>query len=397
MICRMDPDPKARYADARARFEKQFGEGGRVRVIRSPGRVNLIGEHTDYNDGFVLPMATDLEVLLACRGRDDGVVRFASAAFPDQPVEFSIQQKIEPGRVPWANYIRGVAAALQSAGLPLVGMDALLMNTLPVGGGLSSSAAIEVATAQALLTLQGLTMDAARLAMICQKAEHDFAGVPCGIMDQTIVAGARAGHAMLLDCRDLSRKFVTVDPMELRVVVVNSMIHHELADGEYARRRKQCEQAVEHLRKARPEIRALRDVTAAMLDASKAGMDGVAYRRARHVVSENERTVEAAEKLSSRMYEEVGQLMLRSHASLRDDYEVSCAELDFIVDESAGFRGVYGARMTGGGFGGCAVALVQPRHADAFAAHIAERYAARYGRKPAVYLTTAAAAAGPAD
>ena len=260
------------YAELREQFHKTFGGGAAgappVRIIRAPGRVNLIGEHTDYNDGFVLPMAIEPEVQMACRSREDGLVRLASTAFPGQVVEFSVQKKIEPGEPKWANYSRGVTAELLGAGIPLVGMDALLANTLPVGGGLSSSAAIEVDTGRALLAMVGQEMNGDRLALLCQRAEHAFAGVPVGIMDQTIVATGKAGHAMLLDCRSLSKQYVPIDGNELRVVIVNSMVKHELTGGEYAERRRQCEEGVALFRSQQASIRALRDVTPAQVDTS---------------------------------------------------------------------------------------------------------------------------------
>jgi galactokinase len=370
-----------------------IGAAGKIHVIRAPGRVNLIGEHTDYNDGFVLPMAIAPEVTIVCRARDDGRVRFVSSAFPDQIAEFSVNEKIKTGEPKWANYIRGVAAELIGAGVPLVGMDAMLTNTLPVGGGLSSSAAILVATGLSLLTLAGTTMDPSRLALIAQKAEHEFAGVPSGIMDQTIVASGKAGHAMLLDCRDLSKHFVPLDKREIHVVVVNSMVKHELSGGEYAQRRKQCEAGVAFFQKANPSIKALRDVTMSQLEADKAQLDPVVYRRCRHVIGENARTTQSATDLAKRHYEEVGEKMVASHKSLRDDYEVSCPELDFLVESAMAVKGVYGARMTGGGFGGCIVALVQPRAIEHFNAAIETSYKKQYGKSPAIFVTDAMAGA----
>lgn len=370
-------------------FSRLFGGGGRLHVIRSPGRVNLIGEHTDYNDGFVFPMAIEPEVRIICRGRQDGLLRLASTAYPDQIVEFSIEQPIVPAEPQWANYARGVAAEMRRAGIPLAGMDALISNTLPVGGGLSSSAAIEVGIATAFLSLGGLDMELSRMALICQKAEHDYAGVPCGIMDQTIIAGARAGHAMLLDCRDYSRQFIRIDERDLRVVIANSMVKHELAGGQYAQRRKQCEEGVAHFKKANPAVRALRDVTATQVEEAKVALGDVVYRRCRHVVSEIARTAEAARLLERQAYEQVGQLMLASHKSLRDDYEVSVPELDYLVDQSMTVKGVYGARMTGGGFGGCIVALVQPRFADALREHLGTAYRQKFNITPSIFATTA--------
>jgi galactokinase len=373
----------------RQQFEERFGPGERIHVVRAPGRVNLIGEHTDYNDGFVFPMAIEPEVRIVCRGRDDATVRLASTLYPNQVATFSVAEKIRPGERKWANYCKGVAAEMVAAGIPLVGMEALISNTLPVGGGLSSSAALEVAMGQALLTLAGVEMDRARLALLAQKAEHDFAGVPVGIMDQTIVASGRSGHVMLLDCRDLSRQFVALDEKEVRVAIVNSMVKHELSGGEYANRRRECEEGVKFFRQHNPEIRALRDVSISQLNATQGKLSDVIMRRCRHVVTENARTTEAAAKLGRRDYEEVGELMLESHDSLRRDYEVTVPELDYLVEQAMHVRGVYGARMTGGGFGGCIVALVQPRAVDPLREHLITKYSEQFGRQPVMFVTSA--------
>jgi galactokinase len=373
----------------RQQFTDIFGGDGHIRIVRAPGRVNLIGEHTDYNDGFVFPMAIEPHVLIVCRARSDGNVRLASTVFPKQIVEFSLERKIARGEPKWANYPKGVAAELIGAGIPLIGMDALVSNTLPVGGGLSSSAAIEVGTARAFLALAGTTMDPQRIALLCQKAEHEYAGVPVGIMDQTIVAAGKAGHALLLDCRDLSKQYIPIDANELRVVIVNSMVKHELSGGEYAERRRQCEEGVAYFRKSNPDIRALRDVTMAQVQAAKKDLPDVVFRRCRHVVGENARTTEAAQQLTARNYERVGELMVQSHNSLRDDYEVSVEELDYLAAQSMTIKGVYGARMTGGGFGGCIVALVQPRSVDPLTNHLNTVYPAKFAKQPGVFVTTA--------
>jgi galactokinase len=393
------PTAVSDFAGMKDLFNKVFGpapSGGgpgrpppKAHVVRAPGRVNLIGEHTDYNDGFVFPMAIQPEVRIVCRGRDDGRVRLASTLFPEQVAEFSVQEPITAGEPKWANYSKGMAAVMRAAGIPLVGMDALIANTLPPGGGLSSSAALEVATGQALLTLGGQEMDPSRLALLAQKAEHEYAGVPVGIMDQTIVAAGRPGHAMLLDCRDLSRQFVPIDGRDVRVVIVNSMVKHELTGGEYAERRRQCEEGVAHLRTVAPDIKALRDVTPQQVEAARGALSDVVFRRCRHVVGENARTTEAADRLGRRDYDRFGELMLQSHASLRDDYEVSVEELDYLVEQSMKIKGVYGARMTGGGFGGCIVALVQPRAVDALVAHLNHTYPQKYGKRPHAFVTTA--------
>jgi galactokinase len=355
--------------------------------------VNLIGEHTDYNDGFVFPMAVEPEVRVVCRGRGDGIVRIASTVFPGEVVQFSVQEKITEAKPKWGNYPRGVAAELLAAGIPLTGMDAVISNTLPVGGGLSSSAAIEVGTALSFLTLAGLKMDWMRLALICQKAEHEYAHVPSGLMDQMIVSSGKAGHATLFDCRSMAKQYVPIDDKELRVVIVNSMVKHELSGGEYARRRKQCEEGVAFFAKENPEIKALRDVTMKQVEAAQGKLDAVVLKRCRHVVSENQRTTEAAAALGTRGYERVGDLMVQSHESLRDDYEVSAPELDFLVGEAMKVKGVYGARMTGGGFGGCIVALVQPNSVEGLRGQLTEKYQKQFGIEPVSFVTTATAGA----
>jgi galactokinase len=338
-------------------------------------------------------MAIEPEIKVVCRARKDEVVKIASAVYPNEFVEFSLQKKIERGKPSWGNYIRGVAAELIGAGIPLSGMDALICNSLPVGGGLSSSAAIEVSIARALLLLAGLDIEHNRLALICQKAEQEYALVPCGIMDQMIVTAARAGQAMMLDCRDFYKQFVPLEPKELRVVIVNSMVKHELGDSEYAMRRRQCEEGVKILKRDHPGIKALRDVTPQQVEAAKSRMSEEVYRRCRHVVSENLRTIEMAQKLLLQRYEEAGELMVKSHNSLRDDYEVSCAELDFLVEQAMKTKGVYGARMTGAGFGGSIVALVQPRSVEALTEHLHKTYTAKFDRQPNVFVTTATAGA----
>ena len=385
-------------AQLREQFNSLLGHHpfatGPVRLIRAPGRVNLIGEHTDYNDGFVCPMAIEPDVRIACRARTDGVVRLASTAFAGEFAQFSLAGPLQAGDPDWGNYSLGVAAELLHAGIPLLGMDALLHNTLPVGGGLSSSAAVEVGTGRALLALAGHQMDGERLARLCQRAEHNFAGVPVGIMDQMIVATAKQGSAMLLDCRSLARQYVCIEPAELRVVIVNSGVKHALTGGEYKKRRDECEEGVAYFVRQDPAIRALRDVSIEQVSAAQGHLPDVVFRRCRHVVTENARTTEAAKMLAQRRYEEAGRLMAQSHASLRDDYQVSIPELDFLAEQSMKVKGVYGARMTGGGFGGCIVALAQPRAVDALIAHLTGVYAAAYGKTPAIYITTATAAAG---
>jgi galactokinase len=421
-ICRME----ANFDAVKSQFTDTFGLGGELHVVRAPGRVNLIGEHTDYNDGFVFPMAIEPHVLIVFRARTDGKVRLASTVFPKQIAEFSIQQRPEIGEPKWSNYSRGIAAMLFDAGVLLVGMDAMFSNTLPSGGGLSSSAALEVGTGRALLHLARTDVNAAMLAklpqycsckncaekkahgthldsiwdhknvdppqtlaLMSQRAEHEYGGTPSGIMDQTIVASGKEGRAMLMDCRDLAKQFIPIDPTALRVVIANSLAPHELDGGEYAERRAQCEAGVAYFRKSNPKIKALRDVTMEQVNAAKAALDPIVFKRCRHVVGEIHRATEAAEKLIAKDYDTVGKLMIESHDSLRDDYQVSTEELDYLVVESMKVPGVYGARMTGGGFGGCIVAIVQPDRVDALVEHLNKVYPTKVGKKPEIYVTTA--------
>ena len=371
-------------------FQNTFGDGPTpLHVTRSPGRVNLIGEHTDYNDGFVFPMAIEPHVLFAFRARTDGKVRLASTIYPDQVVEFSVNEPIVRGEPKWANYIKGALAQLKGVGIPLIGMDVMLDNTLPMGGGLSSSAALEVGTIRSMLKLLDTDMDETRIALLSQKAEHEFALVPCGIMDQTIVASGRVGQAMLLDCRDNSKRFVPIDGNELRVVIVNSMVKHELSGGEYAERRHQCEEGVAYFKSIDPNITALRDVTMQQVLTAKDKLSDIVFRRCRHVVGENSRATEYATCLSTKQYERAGELMVQSHNSLRDDYNVSTDELDLLVVESMKVKGVYGARMTGGGFGGCIVALTQPRAVEPLTKHLNDVYPKKVGEQPGIFVTTA--------
>lgn len=376
-------------AQLKAEFGKSFGAGGRIHIIRAPGRVNLIGEHTDYNDGFVFPMAIEPSVLFVCRARTDNNVVVRSTLFPGAVLEFSLGTKISKGEPKWGNYVRGPIALLLAKGVPLVGMDCLIINTLPMGGGLSSSAAMEVGTTRAMLALAGEEIDESAIALLCQKAEHEYANVPCGIMDQTIVASGKAGHAMLLDCRDFSKQFVPLDPNELTVVVTNSMVKHELSGGEYAERRQQCEEGVAHFQKADPQVKALRDVAMEQVEHARTSLSDVVFRRCRHVVGENARCLAFAEMLKSQHYEEAGKAMIASHNSLRDDYEVSTPELDYLVEQATQIKGVYGSRMTGGGFGGCTVTLVQPRYAEAFMNQIKQAYQSRFKIDALAFATSA--------
>lgn len=380
-------------AGLKQQFSQVFGEGGKIHIARAPGRVNLIGEHTDYNDGFVFPVAVEPEIIIVFRGRPDGKFRFSSTAYPNDIDEFSIDQPIAQRPNHWSNYPRSIAFEFLAAGLTLVGMDALIINTLPVGSGLSSSAALLVSSALSMIALTGMKVDPSRLAILAHKAENEFVGLPCGIMDQTIVATGKAGFAMLLDCRDSTKSYVAIDPKELRIVIANTMVSHSLPGGEYAERTKDCATAVAYFQTMDRGVKSLRDVTMQMVEQSKAKLADRPFRRARHVVSEIARTQHAATLLGKRRYEELGELMLQSHHSLQQDYEVSSAELDCLVEESMKVKGVYGARLTGAGMGGCIVALVQPRSVEALTAHLQKAYQEKFNKTPEIYITTASAGA----
>ncbi|NLG84843.1 MAG: galactokinase [Firmicutes bacterium] len=375
-------------------FTRRFGPAALSRTVlaAAPGRVNLIGEHTDYNDGFVLPIAIDRRIWILGAPGEDETVRLYSLDFRAE-VTFPLAAvgTVAPDpKERWSNYPRGVLWALYEAGYRLGGFMAVVAGEVPQGAGLSSSAAFEVATAVLVDRLFGLEIPAEKLIRLCQRAENLFVGVNCGIMDQFISRLGRAGHALLLDCRDLSYRYYTLDPAEARVVVVDTGIKHSLVASEYNRRRQECERGVAVLQSRHPSVRALRDADAAMLAALEPSMEPVVAKRCRHVIGENDRTLAAAQALAAGDLELFGRLMYESHASLRDLYEVSCPELDLLVELARGVPGVYGARMTGAGFGGCTVNLVRPEAVEEFTAVVKEKYSARTGKNPAVYLCRAA-------
>ncbi|MEM6750784.1 MAG: galactokinase, partial [Planctomycetota bacterium] len=335
-------------AHAETAFADAYGRAATV-VVSAPGRVNLIGEHTDYNDGFVLPMAIDRKTVIAAAPRDDGRVRVRSTGV-DGELDLDLGQPLTRGEPSWSNYVRGPLALAAEQGWNPPGFDAMLHSTVPAGGGLSSSASLEVATLTLIEALTGRAMDPVDRALIAQKAEHEFAGVPCGIMDQFASSLGRAGHALCIDCRDRTARHVPLDDPGVAVLIINSNVKHQLTGGEYAERRAQCEAAAKAL-----GVPALRDAGAAMLKAARGDLDPVVFQRARHVIDENQRTLDCVRALGARDYPAVGDLMFASHASLRDDFAVSTPELDKLVALAEAERdaGVIGSRMTGGGFGGC--------------------------------------------
>ncbi|NPV08068.1 MAG: galactokinase [Anaerolineae bacterium] len=367
-------------------FVDAFGRPPEV-VARAPGRVNLIGEHTDYNDGFVLPVAIDRAVYVAASARADDRVTLVAVDFGER-AEFALG-RIERDPVHgWSNYPRGVAWVLQGRGLRLSGMDAAIHGDVPIGAGLSSSAALEVATAKALQALSGFALDDVELARAAQEAENRFVGMQCGIMDQFVSVLGRRDHALLIDCRFLEHRAV---PMlaGYRVVVADTMKRRGLVDSQYNQRRAECEAGVRLLRQRLGGITALRDVTPAQLEEHKEVLPEVVYRRCRHVVRENERVLAAVAALGASDAATFGRLMLQSHASLRDDYEVSSPELDFMVDAALDIGGVVGTRMTGAGFGGCTVSLVREGAVGPLVEELRRRYSEWSGVAPDIYVCRA--------
>ncbi len=363
-------------------FHEMYGAA--PRIFRAPGRVNVIGEHTDYNDGFVMPAAIEIYTWVAAAIREDRTLEAYSGHF-DEKIVFSLDALTGPPRRHWSDFVRGVAATLEGAGHRLSGANLVIHGEVPVGAGLSSSASLEVAIALGLTSLCGITLPRLELANLCQKAEHEYVGTRCGIMDQFIATFGAAGHALKLDCRSLEYQLLPI-PRDVRLVVCNSMVKHELASGEYNRRRADCEIGVKLLQPHLRKIHALRDVAIADLEAHRQVLTTTVYRRCRHVVTENQRVLAAGEALQSGDADRFGHLMYRSHASLRDDYEVSCRELDLLVHLASSSPGVFGARMTGGGFGGCTINLVKTDAADVFKAHIAEAYSEATGITPEIYI-----------
>ena len=354
-------------------------------VVRAPGRVNLIGEHTDYNDGFVLPVAVDQAAWLAVGVAKESLTTVRALDIKNDEAVFSTMEP--PSSVGgWADYPKGVLWAFLDRGLQPSAINAVLASDVPVGAGMSSSAAIELAFAFAWSTLGNFDISLSDLALLCQRAENQYVGVNCGIMDQMISACGKAGHAMMLDSRSLERRYFPM-PEGVAIVVSDSMVRRSLASSEYNVRRAQCEQAVAHLQDNLPEIKALRDVTMRELEQFGHDLPEVVYLRARHVVTENARVIKFARALYAGDIETAGALMVEGHRSLRDDYEVSAPELDALVEAAIDVPGCYGARLTGAGFGGCTIALVAESAVPEFKAHITEVYDERYGKQPAVYVT----------
>ncbi len=377
--------PQVQFSKAIELFTRHFGRAP-THAAAAPGRVNLIGEHVDYNDGFVLPMAIERQTLIVAAPRSDG--RPTASVISDgqpQPAEFSTEQLTPPKQPSWSDYVRGVVAGFHELGHRVGGFQAAVVSDVPVGGGLSSSAALEVATATLLEALLGARLEPVEKALLCQRAEHHYARVPCGIMDQFIATMGRAEHALLLDCRSLQSRHVPMIDPDVTVLICNTNRKHELTGGEYAQRRAQCEAAAREL-----GVGSLRDVDVKAVIEAKPRLESAIFRRAYHVVSEIERTPRAAALLEGGDYEGFGRLMFDSHTTLRDAFEVSTEELDLLVElarERVGEGGVYGARMTGAGFGGCTVTLVRRQKAAAVERFLYTEYLQRTGIEPSLFAT----------
>jgi galactokinase len=361
-------------------FEARFGAPPAI-LVRAPGRVNLIGEHTDYNDGFVMPMAIDRAAWIALRPTGDRRVTVHALDF-DESDQFDLDALVHR-EGSWAEYVRGVAWALQTHGYLTNGWEGVMAGDVPVGAGLSSSAALELAVARAFGAVADWVWDAATMARIGQYAENRWVGVNCGIMDQMISAAGVEGHALLIDCRSLEAAPMPL-PSGAAVIVLDTATRRGLVDSAYNERRRQCEEAARFF-----DVRALRDVTTDQLVAAMPEMDPLTYLRARHVVTENKRVLEACEAMRGGDAQALGRLLKASHASLRDDYQVSSYELDEIVECAVAHPACLGARMTGAGFGGCAVALVQAAEATEFVAEVAAAYTTVTGLTPRLYICQA--------
>ena len=382
-----------RVSEVLEKFRSRFGTS--ASAYRAPGRVNLIGEHTDYNEGFVLPAAIGFSCYVAIAARKDRTLDIYSEVF-GKSVRADLDKLGTRGRGEWQDYPVGVASVLERAGNPLRGANLYISGDVPLGAGLSSSAAVEVSTGYALLAVSGHAIDLKQLALLCQRAENEYVGARSGIMDQFVSCFGRAGHALLLDCRSLDFRALPL-PQGIRLVICNTMVKHELGASEYNTRRAECEGAVRRLATVLPQIHSLRDVTLQQLDEHRSRLTDTLYRRCRHVISENQRVCDAAAALERGDLARLRELMAESHRSLLEDYEVSCRELDLMVEIASRQPGVYGARMTGGGFGGCTINLVSAAEAPEFQRRVAAEYAGSTGIRPDIYICEASQGAEPID
>ena len=376
-------------------FRERLG-GEPETIMRAPGRVNLIGEHTDYNDGFVFPVAIDRDIMVASRRRDDGIVRVYSLDF-DAIVEFPIDDIQYDSENKWSNYPRGVASVLQEDGYKISGLDAAITGNIPLGAGLSSSAAMEVAMAMTFEAVGELDIDPVEMALMCQKAENHFVGVNCGIMDQFISRMGRKDHALLLDCRSLEFELVNLNLEGIKIVVCNTGVERGLVDSEYNERRRECERGVKILEGLLPGIKALRDVEISDFHKYKNRLPEITEMRCEYVIEENIRVLEGVQLLTQGDIVGFGILMNESHIGLRDEYEVSCPELDAMVTIAWSTEGVIGSRMTGAGFGGCTVSLVMEDAVDELIQKVKRDYPKRTGLQPEIYVCNVEDGAGKVE
>jgi galactokinase len=382
---------KIESKNLRTEFQTFFGR--EPRLFRAPGRVNLIGEHTDYNGGFVLPMAIEYAATVAVAERDDRKIRVCSSNL-NQQNEIDLDAPEQKLRGSWIDYVEGVARILEREGVKLRGADLLISSDVPSGAGLSSSAALEISVGLALSEISGQTVGRVKLALIGQAAEHEFVGAKVGIMDQFISALGKKEHALLIDCRSLEAEQIPLETKEVSIVICDSKVKHKLANSEYNTRRAECEKGVEILQEFLPDISQLRDVHGDDFKKYESNLPEVIRKRCRHVVTEIERTLKAGEALKKNDFKEFGRLMFLSHASLKNDYEVSSRELDLLVSIAQSCSGVLGARMTGGGFGGSTVNLVRRENLTEFTEKIAAQYERETKLKTSVYISGAADGAG---
>jgi galactokinase len=364
------------------RFRQRYGK--QPRIFYAPGRLNLIGEHTDYNDGFVLPMAIDRGTCVAIAARSDRILRVWSLNLKES-AELRLDTLAPKHTANWLNYVEGVASALLESDVSLVGADIAIYSDVSIGGGLSSSAALEISLGLALATIAGAQLGKMDLALAGQKAEHTHVGTKCGIMDQFTATHALKDHAILLDCRSMEAKSIPLLLQEYQFVICDSRVRHALASSEYNQRRNDCERSVNLLDAVIPGIQSLRDVPLSELERCLSVLPEPMRSRSRHVISENARTLRAADALHSGRLHEIGKLLSASHKSLRDDFAVSCPELDILVESASAQPGVLGSRLTGGGFGGCTVNLVAQNRMELFCEIVAQDYRAKTGIMPEIF------------
>ncbi len=376
------------FVNEASTHELETGPVEPARAFSAPGRVNLIGEHTDYTGGFVLPMAIQFETVARIAPTLDRIIHLRSDSFGDA-AEYALDHFPEHGRRHWSDYPAGVVKMLREAGVPVNGFDLELSGDVPLGAGLSSSASVEVATAIAVLELTGAMLPPATIATLCQRAENEFVGGACGIMDQFVITNGRRDNALLLDCRSLAFELLPLPP-SIRIVICNSMVKHEVAHGEYGDRRGEVEAGQAAIRKIRPEIKQLRDATLDDLEAARADMSDASFHRCRHIITENARVLRARQALEAGDMKTFGALMYEAHASFRDDFGASCPEINALVELARPLPGCFGARITGGGFGGCTVNVVAREEAESFRTALVAGYRDRFGITADCYISAAA-------